>query len=408
MNFKIAWRYFVSKKTTNAINIISWVSISSIALGTAALIILLSLFNGLEHFIKGLYNAFNPDLQISAVEGKTFVLNKHDFDKLKNIPEIQLLSLSLEDKVLFSYNDNQSIAYLKGVDSNFFGVHAMQDKIQYGKMDFTTERTPPPIVLGLGIANKIGATEESPLPISCFSFRNSDGYGINNLATYGEQNFQVQGIFFIQEELDAKYALAPLSVVQEVLGREGEISFVNIKLKNVDNTNKIKKQLQSLIPKSLKIETRFEQNKTLFLILRMEKWGVYAVLTLMLIIASFNIIGSLSMLVLEKEKDIAVWKSMGANQNFVKKIFLSVGFILSSVGAFIGILIAYIFCFLQAKYGFLKMGDENNFLVQAYPVKLYLSDFILVVCTIICISFLASWWPANKASKKSLQLSSRF
>ncbi len=408
MYAQFAWRYFKSKKSTNAINIISWVSISAIAVGTAALIILLSVFNGLEGFIKSLYNDFYPDISITAVEGKSFAFSPYQIQQLEKLDGIKVISPSLEEKVLLTYNGEQTLATIKGISKNYNEVTNVKEAVNYGTMDFETKMSVTPVVLGLGVANKLGVSEESPLPITVLSFKNVQSYNLNALNAFSQRDLFVQGVFYLQEEIDEKYAFAQMEVVQQLLGREDEYSTIEIALDEGVTSNSIKTAIAKVLGNNkLKVETRFEQNKTLFLILRSERWAVYAVLSLMLIIASFNIIGSLSMLVLDKEKDIAILQAMGAKKNFVRNLFLSIGVFLSLMGASIGCLIAFTICFLQQQFGLVTMGTGDNFLVEAYPVQIHIGDFVLVMITVIIISVLASYWPALKASRKNIELRTR-
>ena len=287
MYLQFAWRYFKSKKTTNAINIISWVSISAIAVGTAALLIILSVFNGFEGFIKDLYTSFYPDIKITATQGKTFIVNYQTLKSVKELDGIKAVSFSLEDKVLVGYGEDQSIAILKGVDDTYNEVAPMNDAVNYGLMDFSKSEIQSPIVLGLGVANKLGASEQSVLPITAYAFRNSKGLNLNSLNSFSQKDFGVQGVFYLQDEIDDKYAFAPLTIVQKLLGEENEYSSIEIAVQEGQNAKAIKKKIAQIIEKDkLKVETRYEQNKTLFMILSSERWAVYAVLSLMLFIAS--------------------------------------------------------------------------------------------------------------------------
>lgn len=404
MYLQFAWRYFKSKKTTNAINIISWVSIAAIAVGTAALLIILSVFNGFEGFIKDLYTSFYPDIKISAAQGKTFTADYNTLKSIKELDGIKAISFTLEDKVLLSYGDDQTIAVLKGVDEKYNTITKMDQAVNYGQMDFVNGKMSAPIVLGLGIANKLGASEQSLLPVTCYAFRNSKGLNLNSLSAFSQKDFGVQGVFYLQDDIDNKFAFAPLAHVQNLLGKQDAYSAVEIALTPDAKERKVMAQLKNIITtKNLKAETRYEQNRTLFMILNSERWAVYAVLSLMLFIASFNIVGCLAMLILEKEKDIAILRTMGTQTSFIQKIFLSTSVLISLIGALIGCLLAIAFAVLQSKFGLITLGGDN-FLVDAYPVDMQLFDFILVVLTVVIIALIAGYWPAKKAAKKNIEL----
>lgn len=400
--FQFAWRYFRSKKTTNAINVISWVSISAIAVGTAALLIILSVFNGFEGFIKDLYNSFYPEIKITASSGKTFESNYTIIKSLKELDGIKAVSYCLEEKVLLNYGEDQAIVTLKGVDSQYNAVTQLTKSINYGMMDFSSN--PNVIVLGLGIANKLGASEQSLLPVTGYAFRNTKGYNLNAINSFSQADFAVQGVFYLQDEIDEKYAFAPLNTVQNLLGKSESYSSIEIALKEGVNSEKIQRQLkEALANQELTIATRYEQNKTLFMILSSERWAVYAILSLMLFIASFNIIGCLAMLILEKRKDIAILRTMGGQQVFIKKVFLSTSVLIALIGAGLGSLLAILFSVLQKNYGFLKLGDDN-FLVESYPVEMHWQDFVLIIVTVVIISLVSGYWPAKKAAEGAIEL----
>lgn len=403
MYFKFAWRYFRSKKSTNAINIISWVSISAIAVGTAALLIILSVFNGFEGFIKDLYNSFYPEIKITADEGKTFVADYTLTKAIDKMEGIRVVSYTLEEKVLLNFGEDQAIATLKGVDANYNAVTNLDKSVSHGIMDFSKSETQATIVLGLGIANKLGASQQSLRPVTAYAFRNNKGYNLNALNSFSQRDFSVQGVFYLQDELDETYAFAPLNLVQDLLGKSDAFSSVEIALEDGVQPDNIKANLNKVLKgKKLKIQTRYEQNKTLFMILSSERWAVYAVLCLMLFIASFNIVGCLAMLILEKEKDIAILRTMGSSKNFIKKIFLSTSILIALLGAAIGSLLAVLFAVLQKQFNIISLGD--NFLVDAYPVDMHWQDFILIILTVLIIAIIAGYWPAKKAADKAIEL----
>jgi lipoprotein-releasing system permease protein len=378
------------------------VSISAIAVGTAALLIILSVFNGFEGFIKDLYNSFYPEIKITAGSGKTFESNYTIIKSLDEIDGIKAVSYCLEEKVLLNYGEDQAIVTLKGVDSQYNTVTQLSKSINYGKMDFSANKNV--IVLGLGIANKLGASEQSLMPVTSYAFRNTKGYNLNAINSFSQADFAVQGVFYLQDEIDETYAFAPLATVQNLLGKSASFSSIEIALDEGLSPAKVQRQLQNkLSKKGLNIATRYEQNKTLFMILSSERWAVYAILSLMLFIASFNIIGCLAMLILEKRKDIAILKTMGGQQIFIQKVFLSTSVLIALIGAGLGSLIAILFSVLQKNYGFLKLGDDN-FLVESYPVDMHWQDFVLIIITVVIIALISGYWPAKKAAEGAIEL----
>ncbi len=400
-----AWRYFKGRKSTQAIQIISWVSVGAMAIGTAALIIVLSVFNGFEGFIKDLYSDYYPQLKITPVTGKSFRPSAQLITELNGLKGIKVVSRTLEEKVLFTFNESQVIANLKGIDSNYEKVTGITKNVKYGHMNFNMPGEIPPLVLGIGVSNRLGASEETHLPITCYAFKKGSPSLADPSSAYTSSLFEVTGVYRLQEEIDNQYAFAPLEVVEELIDKRGYVSALEIRvIKNADEIL-LKKQIQHLLRSdNIKVQDRFEQNRTLYFILKSERWAVYSILTLMLVIASFNIIGSMSMLVLDKERDIAILKTMGLHERAIKKIFISTGILLSLIGAFIGCLLALGVCLLQQRFGVVKLGTGDSFLIDAYPVKLYLPDFLLVLSTVVVIAFFASLLPAIRASKKAIEL----
>ncbi|MCC7028862.1 MAG: FtsX-like permease family protein [Chitinophagaceae bacterium] len=407
MILQFAWRYFKGKKSTQAIQIISWVSVIAMAVGTAALIIVLSVFNGFESTIKDLYTNFYPDIKITATKGKNFELNDSLIVQLKTFPGIQFISQTLEEKVLLSTEEKQSIVTLKGVDEWYDSVTHFSENIQYGKVSFDTTQDMPFIALGLGVSNGLGADEESHFPVSCYVFKKDANISPDPNTIYNKEFFVVNALF-VMPDIDPAYAFTSLSTLQNLAEKSNSCSSLEIKLKQNTDVKKVQQSISKIIgPFHLRSATRFEQNKTLFFILKSERLAVYAILTMMLLIASFNIIGSLSMLVIEKEKDIAMLKTMGMQDITIRKIFLATGVLISMIGAAMGAAIALIVCLLQQKFGLIKLGDGSDFVVRNYPVRLHASDFLLVMLTVIITAIIASWIPAVKASKKEIELRAR-
>jgi len=404
MIIQFAWRYFKGKKSTQAVQIISWVSVIAMAVGTAALIIVLSVFNGFEHFVKNLYTDFYPDMKITAIQGKHFTLTDSVWNQLKAVKGIEIMSKTIEEKVLLTSEENQSVVTLKGVDENYDSVTHFMNNIQYGKVTFNQDEDIPSMLLGIGISNKLGVSEEGHFPINCYVFKKNVSISFDPTQIYNTQLFMVNALFTMPD-IENDYAFTSLHTLQALSENDNKISSIEMSVLKEASINDVQQKINNIIaPYALKSANRYEQNKTLYFILKSERWAVYAILTMMLLIASFNIIGSLSMLVIEKEKDIAILNTMGMPQNMVKKIFIATGILISLIGACIGSVVAWIVCWIQIQFGIVKMGESGSFLVDAYPVRLSVFDFILVMATVIMIAFIASWIPAVKASKKAIEL----
>ncbi|MFT4152701.1 FtsX-like permease family protein [Parafilimonas sp.] len=405
MNFLFAWRYFKSKKSTNAINIIAWISMIAIMVSTAALIIVLSVFNGFEDLVKNLYGDFYADIKITPGQGKFFTADTAFIQKVKSVNGVNQLSFTVEEKAVLVNGDYQSIVFLKGVDKNYNTVNKLSHYITDGKYELGTPGTPA-IVSGSGIANAVGAIPGlAQLPLVIY-LPNRKANNFNSLNAMHSFEVKPAGIFSVQQEFDDKYAFTNLAFIQYMLDLNAdEYSSIELSAKNPDETNDIKKRLQKKLGEQYIIKTSYEQNQSLFTVMQIEKWVIYGILSLILVVAAFNMIGALTMLVLEKEKDIAVLKAMGASEKRIQNIFLSEGFVLAGAGGFLGMLIALIICFIQIKFKLIKL-EGGTFIINYYPVKMTVPDFILVTLTIMIIAVLASWIPAKKAAAQFYSLKS--
>ena len=406
MYITFAWRYFKAKKSANAINLIAWVTVAVISFAIACQILVLSVFNGFEGLVKSLYTSFYADIKILPAKGKTFILTPSQILAIKNGFGIKAVSLIVEEKALLQNKDIQTIIYLKGVDSNYINVTGVAAKTYQGKFNIGTASAPG-LIVGSGIqdaarVNVDGAFEASDLTL--ILPRKGKISVINPLQSLSEGNVKATGIFSIQQEFDNKYAITNIDFVKQQIGLDiNEYSAAEIKISNNANSEKVKEHLVALLTGNFTVQTKFQQNNSLYSTMRFEKWAIYAVLTLILLIAAFNMVSALSMLVMEKQKDISVLQSMGATKSMILKIFLSEGLLLAFIGAGTGISLALLICFLQVKYKLIKLKG-GSFLIDYFPVNYQLTDFLLVSFTAILIAFLASWFPARKASRQLIEL----
>jgi lipoprotein-releasing system permease protein len=407
MNFLFAWRYFKAKKSTTAINIIAWVSMLAIIIGTASLILVLSVFNGFEDLVKSLYSTFYTDLKISPQTGKTITLSTEQLKQLAYVKNISSYSMVAEDKALLQNGEPLSIVNLKGDDSNYIRLTAIEQKIVSGKFAIGSPDNPS-VVLGAGIENALGVEAgKNILPLSVYLFKKTNQLNsADPESSLSTENIYTSGTFLIQQDFDNNYAFTNIDFMKRMLGMEpNEFSSIEIGLKDADEVEKTKASLQDLLGKNYKVETRYQQNKSLYGVMRTEKWVIYGVLTLILVVAAFNIVGALTMLVLEKQKDINVLKALGADDNYIQRIFLSEGFLLAVIGGIGGILLAIMIGWLQVKYKLVPL-QGGSFLIDYYPVKFVATDFLLVAMTIMIVSFLASWFPSRKAAMQQIDLKS--
>jgi lipoprotein-releasing system permease protein len=405
LKFLFAWRYFKAKKSTNAINIISWVSVSAIILGTASLIVVLSVFNGLEQLVRSLYSSFYTDVRISPVSGKFMQVPYTRLLKLKQTDGILGYSLTIEDQALLQYNNNLQPVMLKGVDENYRNINGLSKNISKGDyLVGTPDR--PAAILGSGIEYSLDIESDRAIaPMMVYLFRSGGINPADPESAVHSEAIVSSGAFRIQQDFDDHYVITNLGFMQRMLGIDSnQYGAIEIAVRGGSVSRELKSKLQDLFGKGFLVQTRDEQNQTLFGVMKMEKWVIYAVLTLILIVAAFNMVGALTMLVLEKKKDIQVLKAMGADNRFIQQIFLSEGILLGILGGGIGFGLAILLCWMQVHFKLVPL--QGNFLIDYYPVKLIPGDFMLVGSTILIVVLLASWLPARKAALQPFELKS--
>ncbi len=392
----VAKRYLVSKKSHNLINVISLVSLTGILVGTFALVVVLSVFNGFESVIKSLYHSFNPDLLIMPEKGKTFHYAVFPVQKLKRIQGFGKIVQVAEEDALFKYGDKQYIARIKGVSENFktvkdFDTLTVDGKfvLQQGNADFA--------VLGAGVAWVLNLNlNDMNRLLRVYVPKRGNASSFNFSNAFNSETIQPIGVFSIQQDFDQKYVLTSLRFVKKLLNYKDERTSIEIYLKSNANVDVIQTKIENILGKKFSVKNRFEQNETLFKVMKSEKIAIYLILVFILILASFNMIGSVSILIVEKMKDIAVLKSMGTDKKTVRRIFLYEGVLINIIGSVLGLFFGFVILLLQQHYGFIKLGGgEGAFIIDAYPVSMKIRDFILVFFTVQAIGFIAAWYPVK-------------
>lgn len=408
MNFrtilKFAWRYFKAKKSTNAINIISWVSIVAIVFGTASLVVILSAFNGFESLVKSLYASFYPDIKISAAKGQVITLTQRQLDELKGITGIQTISLVAEEKALIQNGELQTVVHIKGVDSNYAQVAGIADHLYRGEYILGNEDKPG-LVFGIGVEQALGLlSHQSISPVSVYLPKKNAEATNDPLSSLSLALANATGTFAIQSEFDNKYVITNLAFIRLYSGYGiDQYSAAEIKLDPGVKAPEVVSSISSILGSTFKVEDRYQQNSTLYTTIKLEKLAIYGIFSLILVVAAFNMIGALSMLVLEKKKDIQVLMAMGAQESLIQKIFLVEGILLSSIGTLGGMFVALVLYYIQVTYKLVPLQGET-FLIDYYPVKLAPSDFVLVGLTVLTIGVIASWIPSRKATLEKLDL----
>jgi lipoprotein-releasing system permease protein len=401
----IAKRYLFSLRKQTAVSILSKISMGALVVSTAAMILLFSVFNGFESLVKNLYATFYPDIKITAAQGKFFSYSPQLLQQIQQTKGIQFISTCIEDNALVSNGETQIIASVKGIDSQFFKVNNFnQEYIIAGINQLNTNSNNalnPSAIIGNGIANKLGIdvlNNFSSLELIYPNAKN-DLLQVQDANAFQRQYVKPDGAFSIQDEFDNAYVLVPLTTAQTLMNQEEQISSIEIKINSDVDASAIKKTLQQQLGNTYTIATRYEQNKTLYGIMQSEKWIVFALLTLILVIASFNLTGALSMLVLEKQKDLSMLRSMGLKGIEIQTIVLLEGLLWSFVGCSLGLLLGGLIAWGQQQFGWVKL--EGSFIIQSYPVQFVMSDVILIFITVLSVGAIASLIPAIKSSKQT-------
>lgn len=396
-----ARRYLLSKKSHNLINVISMISVGGLSVGTMALIVVLSVFNGFEEVIKSLYNTFNPDLQITATMGKTFHFGEFPSEKLSQLPEVLSLLEVVEEDALLRYNDQQFIARFKGVPKNFVEVSGVDSMmvdgdflLQEGDINFA--------VPGAGVAWHMDINPNNPLKLLTIYVPkrgNASSFQFNNAFNSG--SLHPTGVFSVQQEFDERYVFVPLRFARKLMDYSDEVTSVEIMLDPQTDADRAQKKLQKILGDDFQVHNRFQQNESLFKVLKSEKIIIYLILVFILLLSSFNMIGSLSILMIEKNKDMAVMSSLGATRKTIGRIFMAEGVLITIAGSVVGLMLGYSILFIQQRFGLLGLGGgDGSFVIDAYPVKMKIMDFFLVFFTVQAVGWFATWYPVRLLTPK--------
>ena len=406
MTSLFAWRYFKAKKSTNAINVIAWISVVAIAVVTAALIVVLSVFNGFEGLVKSLYNDFYSHIKVLPTTSKTITFSDAQNKQLQQISGIAFIQPVIEEKAILINDEYRSSVSLKGVGATYENASGLPKHMIRGQFEVGTEEQPA-IVLGAGVENALGVSAgTSPYPITIYVPNRKANAYTDPLQALQSRNAATTGSFVVQQEFDNGYAFTNLAFMHSLLQMDStQYSAIEIFVTDETKTDKIQGQVQQLFGNGYKVQNRYQLNQNLYAAMQVEKVIIYGVAFLILLIAAFNIVGSLSMLVLEKQKDIAVLQAIGASRGWIQSVFLKEGLLLAAIGGAAGILIAIIICICQSTFHWVKLGG-NSFIIDYYPVEMRLFDFGLIAAIIIIIGFLAAYVPSRKAEKTFVSLKS--
>lgn len=395
---KIAWRYLFAKKRYNAIHIISGISAAAIGVVTAAMVCVLSIMNGFGVIVEQMFSQFDPDIRIEAVNGKSFNDSGSKFESLRQLDGIELISQRIEETALLQFEGKQMPVRLYGVDSTFATLTHIEEIItggHYEVHDGAFDRA----VLGQGLAWHIGIGAQFINPLYLYVPKRTEK--VNMLRpdqAFNEEVCFIAGTFAVQQaKYDDEVMLVDIDLTRRLLEyEETEVSSLLIKVQSTSHIKHVEKEVQHLLGDKYKVLNRYEQQADFFRILRVEKLLTTLLLVFILLIASFNIIGSLSMLIIDKQSDIQTLSHLGASSSLIRRIFLFEGWLISTLGAMIGLVIGLAICLIQEHVGILKLGSGTEYIISAYPVAVQAADIFLVAVVVLCLGFLAAWIPAKR------------
>ena len=406
----IANRYLLAKKSHNLINIITWISILGISVGSFALIVVLSAFNGLEKVISSMNNRLTPDLQIAAVKGKTIDLTAFPLGQLKDIQGVEYVVPTITEDALFRANDKQHIGQVKGVGLEYQQIDRLNEVIfGGGDLVLSDEDEHYFAVPGAGVAWYLGINAYNPYAMVRIYVPKRGNASLMSLEnSFNSDVVTVRSVFSTEQEQDEKLVLVPFDLLSELLEYEEKATNVEVFATSNADINKVKKSVASIIGSDYSVKNQQEQQETLYKIMRSEKWAVYVILTFILILATFNVVGSLSMLMIDKRKDTEILKAMGADNSLIQRIFMNEGLLISVAGGIIGLLLGIILVLLQQQFGFVKFGTGGgNYVVDAYPVLLKMKDVLLIFATILVVGCTSAFLTVRHAMRKSSTQKSR-
>ncbi|WP_027444703.1 FtsX-like permease family protein [Segatella baroniae] len=397
--FYIARRYLFSKKKTNAINVISIISVTGVAVATMALVIVLSVFNGFHDLVASFFTNFDPQLKVVPVEGKTAPADDPILTKIRHLPQVDVATECVEDQALAMYRDKQAMVVVKGVDDNFDQLTHIKE-ILYGDGEYSLHAANLQYgILGIRLANTLGTSADFGDYLRIYAPQREGQFDVMS----PEEGFVVDsllspGVVFAvnQSKYDRNYIVTSVTFARLLFGQDGMLSSLELRLKDGSDLDAVKSEMRKIAGTKYKVLDRFEQQADTFKIMQIEKVMAYIFLTFILIVACFNIIGSLSMLIIDKKKDVETLRSLGADDRQVKRIFLFEGRMISALGALLGIGLGLLLCWLQQSYGLVKMGERSgSFVVNAYPVSVHYDDVLFIFLTVMAVGWIAVWYPVR-------------
>jgi len=404
MSLFFAWRYLRSKKNANAINIIAWISMVAIGVVTAALVVVLSVFNGFEDMVKDMYGDFYADLQITAEKGKWLNISGEKLTQLKAVDGVAFVQPVIMERAILLDQEDKSIVWLKGVSEHYANFSGVPNHMLRGNF-FVGDSASPRLVLGFGVEQSLQIIAgQSPMPVTVYLPNPDAGPAADVTTAMVSANAFSAGTFAVQQEFDEQYAFTHASFLSYMLGLpQNQFTSIELFVKDRENTGNLQDEVLKIMGAGFNVKDRFQQNQALFSAMKTEKLIIYAISFLILVIAGFNIVSSLTMTVIEKQKDIAVLKAMGTSDETVRRIFLQLGILLAGIGAMAGFVLGVLICLGQQQFHWVKLGGQS-FIIDYYPVAVRLADLLVVVGIVVFIAIIAAWLPAKRATMSYFSL----
>ena len=398
--FLIARRYLFAKKSHNAVNIISAISVVGVSVGTIALVIVMSVFNGFEDLTKMLYGAFDPDLKVTVAVGKNFTADPEKLQLLENDPDIVAFSQTVEENVMVQYGDQQEIAVMKGVDNQYSIVTGIDTMMYEGVFALWDENDTPQALLGLTMAIKLRASPNYFTPLQFWIVRNRPTITMNPERDLNNRFIFTSGIFAVDEDVDSQYILVPIEFARSLLENESITTAIEIKLRAGANENRVQRRVAAIFGEEYDVKNTYQQKEFAYKVLKSEKFMAFMILTFVLLIASFNVVGSISMLMIEKKNDMFILQSMGVDKQMLGNIFMLQGWLIVMSGALTGLFFGAVLCWLQMATGFFKVTGAGTYIIDAYPVAVRWLDFVMILIAVAGVSFITIYFPVKYFVKK--------
>ena len=397
----VARRYLFSKKSHNIINIISAISLAGVMVCTMALIIVLSVFNGFDSLIKSMFSNFDPDIKITPAQGKVFDPQTDTLKQISQLSYVDCVCETLEENVLLEYDKHMQPATLKGVSEQYSRLTGIDTTIISGEFVLDNGHRQM-AVLGAGLAYYLSVNVNFISSIRIYVPKRNGRISMNPERAFSNSYIFPSGIFAIQQEIDNRYMLVPIDFARNLLDYSTQVSALELKLKPGTDRDRARDEISAMVGGDYVVRTQYQQHEMLYKVMKSEKFAIFLILTFILIIGSFNMIGSLSMLIIDKKNDIATLNSLGFDRKGIQRIFIYEGWIISIGGAILGLLLGLLVCWLQQTYGFLKLDSMGTFVVSNYPVKIIWTDLLLALATVVVIGLVASWYPNRLFTKRYL------